>query len=51
MMDVEITTPSVQVRNGGLSLRQKNPPKYSPLASQLSGRLLLFEWGLYEARR
>jgi len=46
MMDVEITTPSVQVRNGGLSLRLKNPPKNSHLASITSGRLLLFEWGV-----
>jgi len=47
MLDVEIiTTPSVQVRNGGLSLRLKNPPKNSHLASNTSGRLLLFEWGV-----
>ena len=44
MMDVKsVITPSVQVRNGGLSLRQKNPPKNSPLASIISGRLLLHE--------
>ena len=47
MLDVEITTkPSVQVRNGGLSLQQTNPPKSSLLAFQHSGRLLLFEWGV-----
>jgi hypothetical protein len=47
MMDVKsVITPSIHARNGGLSLRQKNPPKNSPLASIISGRLLLFEWGV-----
>jgi hypothetical protein len=47
MLDEELKTiPSVHARNGGLSLRLTNPPKYSQLASNISGRLLLFEWGV-----
>jgi len=38
--------PLIRARNGGLSLQQTNPPKSSLLAFQLSGRLLLFEWGV-----